>query len=64
MDDISLVVADEVHLLNDVDRGPTLEVVLARLLQVNPDLQVLALSATVRNAEEIAEWLNARFHEG
>lgn len=59
MDDISLVVADEVHLLNDVDRGPTLEVVLARLLQMNPDLQVLALSATVRNAEEIAEWLNA-----
>ena len=31
MDDISLVVADEVHLLNDAGRGPTLEVVLARL---------------------------------
>jgi helicase len=59
MDELSLVVADEVHLLNDVDRGPTLEVVLARLLQVNPDIQVLALSATVRNAEDIAEWLKA-----
>src|SRR5208283_1637866 len=36
MDEISLVVADEVHLLNDAGRGPTLEVVLARLMQVNP----------------------------
>ncbi len=59
MDEISLVVADEVHLLNDGERGPTLEVVLARLMQINPDMQVLALSATINNVEEIAEWLKA-----
>ena len=59
MDEISLVVADEVHLLNDGERGPTLEVVLARLVQVNPDMQVLALSATINNVEEIAGWLKA-----
>lgn len=59
MDEISLVVADEVHLLNDSERGPTLEVVLARLMQINPDAQLLALSATVKNAEEAAEWLKA-----
>jgi len=59
INEISLVVADEVHLLNDADRGPTLEVVLARLMQVNPDAQLLALSATVKNAEEAAEWLKA-----
>jgi len=59
MDDISLVIADEVHLLNDADRGPTLEVVLARLMQINPEIQLLALSATVKNAEEAAEWLKA-----
>jgi helicase len=61
MDGISLVVADEVHLLNDGDRGPTLEVVLARLMQVNPEMQVLALSATIRNVEEIAAWLKAGY---
>jgi helicase len=61
MDDISLVVADEVHLLNDAERGPTLEVVLARLMQVNPDMQILALSATINNVEEIAEWLKADY---
>ena len=59
MNEISLVVADEVHLLNDAERGPTLEVVLARLMQINPDAQLLALSATVKNADEAAEWLKA-----
>ena len=61
MDEISLVVADEVHLLNEAERGPTLEIVLARLLQVNPDIQVLALSATINNVDEIAGWLNAKY---
>jgi len=61
MDEISLTVADEVHLLNDAERGPTLEVVLARLMQVNPDMQVLALSATINNVEEIGEWLKAGY---
>ena len=59
MGEISLVVADEVHLLNDAERGPTLEVVLARLMEVNPDIQILALSATINNVDEIAAWLKA-----
>ena len=59
MEQLSLIVADEVHLLNDAERGPTLEVVLARLMQVNPDVQILALSATIKNTNEIAEWLKA-----
>jgi helicase len=61
MDNISLVVADEIHLLNEADRGPTLEIVLARLMQVNPQIQVLALSATINNVDEIAGWLNAKY---
>ena len=59
--DISLVIADEVHLLNDGNRGPTLEIVLARLMHMNPKLQVLALSATIKNVKEIAEWLTAEY---
>ncbi|MEM2779721.1 MAG: DEAD/DEAH box helicase [Candidatus Bathyarchaeia archaeon] len=61
LDEVSLVVADEVHLLNEVERGPTLEVVLARLMQTNPDIQILALSATINNVEEIAGWLRAGY---
>lgn len=57
--DIATVVADEIHLLTESDRGPTLEVVLTRLMHINPKIQFLALSATIRNAEDVAEWLKA-----
>src|SRR3989454_814680 len=56
---LSVVVADEVHLINDSDRGPTLEVTLAKLRQVNPRAQVLALSATIKNSDQLAQWLEA-----
>lgn len=54
-----LVVLDEVHLLGDPARGPTLEVLVAALRRARPDLQLLALSATIGNPEEIADWLEA-----
>ncbi len=59
IEDLSCVVADEVHLIDDAQRGPTLEVTLAKLRQLNPDLQTVALSATVGNADDVAEWLDA-----
>ncbi len=59
IDQIGLVVADEIHLLNDPGRGPTLEVTITKLKTlINP--QILALSATIKNYEEIAEWLGAK----
>ncbi|RQG95075.1 ATP-dependent DNA helicase [Natrarchaeobius chitinivorans] len=59
LSDLTCVVSDEVHLIDDRSRGPTLEVTLAKLRQLNPQLQVVALSATVGNADEIADWLDA-----
>jgi len=56
---ISLVVADEIHLIHDPGRGPTLEVTLAKFRKFNPRLQVIALSATIKNASALAEWLDA-----
>lgn len=61
MDSISAVIVDEIHLLNEAGRGPTLEIVLARLMQYNANIQILALSATVNNVDEIAGWLNAKY---
>jgi len=58
MSNISLVIADEVHLIGE-ERGPTLEIAIARLRQMNPEMQILALSATIKNAEDVAEWLKA-----
>ncbi|AFZ72720.1 ATP-dependent DNA helicase [Natronobacterium gregoryi] len=59
LSDLTCVVSDEVHLIDDRNRGPTLEVTLAKLRQLNPNLQTVALSATVGNADEIAAWLDA-----
>lgn len=54
---VSVVVADEVHILNDPSRGATLEVVLTKLKKIVPPPQILALSATIKNAKEISEWI-------
>lgn len=59
LDQLSVVVADEVHLIHDPERGPTLEVTLAKFRKFNPNAQIIALSATIRNASELAEWLDA-----
>lgn len=56
--DISLIISDEIHLIDDPSRGPTLEVVLTQLAGITKS-QIIALSATIENAEEIAEWLDA-----
>lgn len=57
LDEINVVIADEVHLIDSANRGPTLEIVLAKLMQNKP--QIIALSATIGNANEIARWLDA-----
>ncbi|MCK5238059.1 MAG: DEAD/DEAH box helicase, partial [Candidatus Thorarchaeota archaeon] len=58
--DIGIIVVDEVHLINDQSRGPTLEMVLAKMMQILPKVQIVALSATISNADEIAGWLKAQ----
>ncbi|MBI2652669.1 DEAD/DEAH box helicase [Candidatus Woesearchaeota archaeon] len=59
VNNISTIVVDEIHLLNDSERGPTLEILLTILKQLLKNAQIIALSATIGNAEELAEWLNA-----
>ena len=59
MANVSVIVADEFHLLNDTSRGPTLEINLTRLRHLRPDAQIIALSATVGNAPDLAAWLDA-----
>jgi helicase len=58
--EIGLVVADEIHLLDDSSRGPTLEILLTILKEILPKAQFLAFSATIRNADEIGGWLGAK----
>lgn len=63
LDDIGLVVVDEIHILGDQSRGPTLEMVLSRLRSLPSRPQIVGLSATITNAEEIARWLGCNLVE-
>ena len=56
---VATVVVDEVHLMNDPGRGPTLEILITMLRQLLENVQIIALSATIGNPEELSEWLNA-----
>ncbi|KZV32939.1 hypothetical protein F511_01450 [Dorcoceras hygrometricum] len=66
--DIALVLIDEVHLLND-PRGAALEAIVSRIkmLACNPEMRstslshvrFLAVSATIPNINDLAEWLMA-----
>jgi helicase len=57
LDDIGLFVSDEVHLIGDRERGATLEMMLTKIRKHYPQSQIVTLSATVANSEEIADWL-------
>ncbi|WP_172120048.1 DEAD/DEAH box helicase [Actinomyces faecalis] len=54
LDRLGFVVMDEVHYLADRFRGPVWEEVIIHL---DPQVQVVSLSATVSNAEELGDWL-------
>ncbi len=54
LDDLGTVVVDEVHFLQDTFRGPVWEEVIIHLPQ---HVRLIALSATVSNVDELAEWI-------
>ncbi|XP_052493711.1 probable ATP-dependent DNA helicase HFM1 [Budorcas taxicolor] len=67
---VRLFLIDEVHVVKDENRGPTLEVVVSRMKTVQflshaventnsiVPMRFVAVSATIPNAEDIAEWLS------
>ena len=57
--EVAVVVVDEIHLLNDPSRGPTLEILITILKSLLKNVQILGLSATIGNPEELANWLEA-----
>lgn len=56
---VKTVIIDEIHLLNDQTRGPTLEIVIT-LLKALIRPQLIGLSATIGNPQELAQWLEAK----
>jgi len=60
IDEIGLVISDEVHLIGDENRGPTLEMILTQLKLLDTKPQIVGLSATITNSDEIADWLGCK----
>ena len=60
VDEIGLVISDEVHLIGDESRGPTLEMILTHLKLLDLKPQIVGLSATITNSDEIAKWLDCK----
>lgn len=63
LNDIRVVIIDEIHLLNDPGRGPTLEIIITILRKLLKKVQLIGLSATIGNPKELAAWLNAELIE-
>ncbi|MEM2550307.1 MAG: DEAD/DEAH box helicase [Nitrososphaerota archaeon] len=61
--EIDLVIIDEIHIIDDEIRGPTTEVLLARLKRTIPNARLIGLSATMRNIDLLAKWLNAEYYK-
>jgi helicase len=59
---VGCFVFDEIHMLGDMSRGPTLEVLITKIISMS-EAKLIALSATIGNAKEIAEWLGAELIE-
>jgi len=55
---VGLLIADEIHLI-DSDRGAILETIISRFKHLFPHVQIIGLSATIPNVDEIAKWLGA-----
>ena len=60
VEEIGLVITDEVHLIGDESRGPTLEMILTQLKLLETKPQLVGLSATITNSDEIADWLSCK----
>lgn len=51
---VKCVILDEVHFINNTDRGMVWEEIITNL---SPDIQLVMLSATINGAEKLAQWV-------
>jgi antiviral helicase SKI2 len=54
LDDVAVIVFDEIHYINDKDRGHVWE---ESLTLIDKNIQIVGLSATINNPENFAGWL-------
>ena len=58
--DVSVIIIDEVHLLDSDGRGGVLEALITRMKRITDNkVRIVALSATMPNVREVAQWIGA-----
>lgn len=58
--EVDTLIIDEFHMVGEYSRGPTLESAITRAKIINPSLRIIALSATLKNIDEIEQWLDGK----
>jgi superfamily II RNA helicase len=51
---VKCVIFDEIHYINDIERGHVWE---ESIMMLNPEIQIIMLSATVNNASDFSKWI-------
>jgi len=58
--DVSVIIIDEAHLLDSDERGGVLEALITRMKRIkDTKVRIVALSATMPNVSEVAQWVGA-----
>ena len=63
-DELGLVIVDELHFIGENSRGCILEMLLTRLHNCFPKCQIVAMSATLPNVQDVKEWIKAESFDG
>ncbi|OTA03265.1 DEAD/DEAH box helicase [Trichoderma parareesei] len=63
LEKLRAVVLDELHMIDDDHRGYLLELIATKLLSLEQRIQIIGMSATLPNANLVAQWLNAHSYE-
>ncbi|CAF1235427.1 unnamed protein product [Rotaria sp. Silwood1] len=63
MADLGIVVVDELHMIGEGQRGAILESLLTKVRSVTPQLQIIGMSATLANIDDLLKFLDAQFYE-
>ena len=63
LSNLGVVLIDEIHMIDDEDRGTRLNGLIKRVKHLYPETQIIGLSATVKNPEFLAEEFNMKLVE-